>query len=348
MRVLFDIGHPAHVHLFKNLIMELNSRGHQSWIAARDKEIVIQILKGYGYKHEILSRQRSGYAGLFAEYITHSLGFYKMARKYKPDLLVGCTPSVSLVSKLYSAKSIIFSEDDPEVVKLAALLTYPLADTIFMPDCIKSFWPKRISYAGYHELAYLHPNDFIPNPDVFSKLGMEPGEPYYIIRLVSMEASHDRGESGLSLSMIRRLIHTLSKNGQVFISSEKPVSPEFEIYRFPLSPEDIHDALYYAKMLISDSQTMTIEAAVLGTPAVRCNTFVGRISCLQELENRYQLTFGFQPEAEERMFSFIINLLGKPDLATIWQQRRQKMLSEKIDVTVWMVDIVERVAQGAE
>ena len=103
----------------------------------------------------------------------------------------------------------------------------------------------------------------------------------------------------------------------------------------------MHDALAFATLLISDSQTMTAEAAVLGTPAVRCNTFVGRISYLEELEHRYQLTFGFTPEAEDQMFSLIMFLLQQHNLATIWQERRNKMLSEKIDLTAWMVDFVE-------
>ena len=62
-------------------------------------------------------------------------------------------------------------------------------------------------------------------------------------------------------------------------------------------------------MFIGDSQTMTSEAAVLGTPAIRCNSFVNRISYLEEEENTYELTFGFKPEDSLKMFEHILHPL---------------------------------------
>jgi hypothetical protein len=39
MKVLIDIGHPAHVHFFRNAIRELESKGHAVKVTARDKEV---------------------------------------------------------------------------------------------------------------------------------------------------------------------------------------------------------------------------------------------------------------------------------------------------------------------
>jgi predicted glycosyltransferase len=47
-------------------------------------------------------------------------------------------------------------------------------------------------------------------------------------------------------------------------------------------------------MYIGDSQTMTAEAAVLGTPAIRFNDFVGELSYLEELEYTFDLTYGIK------------------------------------------------------
>ena len=38
MRVLIDILHPAHVHFFRNFHAEMEGRGHQVCITARDKD----------------------------------------------------------------------------------------------------------------------------------------------------------------------------------------------------------------------------------------------------------------------------------------------------------------------
>jgi predicted glycosyltransferase len=342
MRVLFHVGHPAHVHLFRNLMLELDARGHQTWMGARDKDVAVQLLDGYGLNYQVISRQGSGYAGLFLEFVEYTYRLYQMAREFNPDLMVGCSASAGLISKICPAKSVIFSEDDPDTVRIAALLTYPPADIICMPDSITSAWPKRISHPSYHELAYLHPNRFTPSPGVLSRLGVQAGEPYYILRFVSLKAVHDKGASGLTLAARRKLVSTLSKRGRVFITSEAALSEEFEPYRIPISPLDIHDALYYATMFIGDSQSMTMEAAILGTPAIRCNTFVGRCSVIEELEHKYGLTYGFLPgRDEEKMFSKIMELLDDKDLHAKWQERRAKMLGDKVDLTAWMIDFVE-------
>jgi predicted glycosyltransferase len=94
-------------------------------------------------------------------------------------------------------------------------------------------------------------------------------------------------------------------------------------------------------MLVSDGQTMTIEAAVLGTPAIRFNTFVGLCSVIEELEGKYELTYGFKPTQEEAMFAKIESLLKRNDLKKEWALRREKMLAEKIDLTEWTVNLLE-------
>ena len=99
-------------------------------------------------------------------------------------------------------------------------------------------------------------------------------------------------------------------------------------------------------MFIGDSQTMTAEAAVLGTPAIRCNTFVGRISYLEELEHKYGLTYGFVPGEEERMFDKIVELLSTEDLKKTWQEKRSRMLKDKIDLARWIVDFIENYPQS--
>ena len=105
--------------------------------------------------------------------------------------------------------------------------------------------------------------------------------------------------------------------------------------------------MYYATMFIGDSQTMTSEAAVLGTPSIRCNTFVGRIHYLEEEEYKYGLTYGFRPDQTEAMFQKIEELLVMPNLKQEWQARRQKMLSEKIDYSRFLTWFIENYPESA-
>ena len=53
MRILFDMGHPAHVHFFKNAIWELEKQGHEVKVTARDKDVTLELLEAYGIPYEI-------------------------------------------------------------------------------------------------------------------------------------------------------------------------------------------------------------------------------------------------------------------------------------------------------
>ena len=149
------------------------------------------------------------------------------------------------------------------------------------------------------------------------------------------------GVVGLTIENKRRLVDFLKNKGKVFITTERDIDDEFKPYQLKVSPEKAHSLMYYSTMLVGDSQTMTSEAAVLGTPAIRCNTFVGRIHYLEEEEHKYGLTYGFLPEQSEEMFQKIEELLSLSNLKEEWQARRQKMLSEKIDYARFLTWFIE-------
>ena len=86
---------------------------------------------------------------------------------------------------------------------------------------------------------------------------------------------------------------------------------------------------------------MAAEAAVLGTPSIRFNDFVGEIGYLEELEHRYQLTFGFRTSETEPFLRKVDELVKSPGSKAEWGKRREKMLSEKIDVSRFFLWLIE-------
>jgi predicted glycosyltransferase len=181
----------------------------------------------------------------------------------------------------------------------------------------------------------------VPDTAILSELGVEANERYFIVRLVSLSAHHDKGHAGISEDTRRKIIKLLSQYGRVFITAEGSLPDDLACYKLPITYDRIHHALSFASMLVSDSQTMTIEAAVLGTPAIRYNTFVGLCSVIEELEKKYELTYGFLPEQENEMLGKIQDLLKDLSLKETWARKRQKMLSEKIDLAYWMEKFIE-------
>ena len=85
----------------------------------------------------------------------------------------------------------------------------------------------------------------------------------------------------------------------------------------------------------------------MGAPSIRFNDFVGKIGYLEELEHKYGLTFGIKTSEPQRLFDKIEELINTPNLKEEWEKRRQKMLSEKIDVTAIMVWFIENYPESA-
>lgn len=342
MKVLVDIGHPAHVHFFKNAIWMLELKGHVVQITARDKEVAFDLLDAYGFKYHNLGKNRKGLANKAIGMLKIDIELYKIAKNFNPDVLMGIhNPYVAHISKLLRKPSLIFT--DTEHAKLANKLTFPFATTICTPSCFNGdLGPKQIRYNGYHELAYLHPNYFTPDPSVLDELGLKEGERFIVMRFVAWDASHDTGHKGISAEMRRRFVGELEKYGRVLITSESELPAEFEPYRVKVASEKMHDLLYYAALYVGEGGTMASEAAVLGTPAVYTNTL--RMGYTDEEENNYGLIFNLSSNKEsyEDIIKKTLELVAQDDLKVEWKKKKDHLLNDKIDVTKFMIETIER------
>jgi hypothetical protein len=251
---------------------------------------------------------------------------------------------VAHVAKLLRGKSIVFGEDDWASAKHFWRLVTPFADFIVTPDTIlDKLGRNHIKYAGCQEIAYLHPSRFQPNHTAINKL-LSSKAPYTVVRFVAFQAFHDLDEAGLSSSEAKKIVNTLKKYGSVYVSSEIGSEDVFLSNENKIPPDMIHDLLAGAQLLVSDSQTMTIEAALLGIPSIRINSFVGRIPVIEELEEEYDLTYGFLPENIARAQEKLVAVLEKPEIQKEWKQKRDEYLKAKIELTSWIVDFTEQVS----
>ena len=341
MNIIFDINHPAHVHLYRNVYKMLVEKGHEVLVVVKEIPSAMKLLDLYGIPYVSIGKKDDALGKKGLDQLAFDKRLLKIVRKHQIDLGVGSSINIPHVSKLSRIKSIILDDDDDEVEPLFVKFGHPFADVILSPIDTPRRSKKTVYVNAYHELAYLHPNRFKPDPSVLKDAGVEEEEAYFILRFNAFKAHHDVGVVGLTIENKRRLVDYLCSKGKVFITTERDIDDEFKPYQLKVSPEKAHSLIYYATMLVGDSQTMTSEAAVLGTPAIRCNTFVGRIHYLEEEEHKYGLTYGFRPDHSEEMFQKIEELLSMPDLKVEWQRRRQKMLSEKIDYASFLTWFIE-------
>jgi predicted glycosyltransferase len=352
MKLLIGIGHPAHVHFFKNFIHNFQKKGHEVRIIARDKEVTVDLLKKYHLEYELFSGHKRSLMGKLLEIPHNDLIFLRAAKKFNPDLVIGINNYTSAHVGVYSRiPSIIFT--DTEEAALGNLLTFPFATTICTPSCfLNDLGKKQVRYNGYHELAYLHPNYFTPDPGVLDQVGILKGENYFLLRFISWAASHDIGLSGMRMDSVTTLIQSLEEHGRVFISSERTLDPALEKYRLNASPEIIHSLMSFASLYMGEGGTMAAEAAILGTPAIHIESNASGIATgnlsgnFRELRDRYGLLYFFADQNEA--FSKALEILKNRHAKQEWQKKRENLLKDKVDVTAWMTDFIERYPQSFE
>ena len=157
---------------------------------------------------------------------------------------------------------------------------------------------------------------------------------YTVIRFVAWNANHDYAHNGLSEENKVKAVKQFLKYGHVFITSEGELPNSLEKYRLKIPPEEIHQLLAQASLFFGESATMASEAAMLGTPAIYLDD-EGR-GYTDELEQRYGLVFNYSESNvdQERSIKKGVELLNKGK--AIFQQKRNKMITEKINITMML------------
>lgn len=349
MRLLVYLGHPAHFHLFRHTIHRMKKSGHLVTILARRKDVLEDLLQAEDFPYvNVHPNDRSeSMAGMIRAMLIRQGAIFRNAISPRQTLMVGTCAEIGHIGMLLRIPSIVVNEDDHDVVPRFANLAYPFCTHILAPACcgVGGWVKKTISYKSYHELAYLHPDHFQPDRKVVSQFHRSDS-PYYLLRFAKLTAHHDVGRHGINREVARRLVDYLGKKGRVYITSERELEPEFEPYRIQLPPSLIHHALAFADLYVGDSQTMAAESAVLGTPSLRFNDFVGEIGYLEELEHKFALTFGVRSDDPDRLFD-LVEEFTRPGVLQKWQERRQVMLKERINFSAFMSWLFENYPSSA-
>ena len=346
MKLLVDINHPAHVHYFKNLIKILKQKGHHIVITSRNRFPAFQLLEALGENYYDRGKGSGSFLGKLLYIPAADLKLLRLALKDKPDLFLSFgTPYPNHVARLLRKPGINFQ--DTENAGLMFAITRPFSSLYCTPACFKKdLGKKHIRFNGYMELSYLHPNYFTPDHSIYDHLKINREENYVVLRFVSWQASHDIGHSGISLEMKREAVRRFSQYARVFISSEVELPDDLKLYQINVPPEKMHDVLAYASLLYGESATMASECAVLGTPAIYLDND-GR-GYTDEEEKKYGLVFNYTESIhhQEESIRKAVELLETPHLKEEWQKHRQKLLQETIDVTAFMVWLIENYPQS--
>lgn len=337
MKIFIDIGHPAHVHYFKNFIWIMQEKGHSIFISARDKEVTFDLLDYYKLPYFNRGKGKKGLLGKLLYILEGDRCLWKKAKEVKPDLFLSFgSPYASHVAWLMGKPHIAFDDTDHSFFE--HFISMPFTKTVLTPTVFqKDFGKKQIRFDGFMELCALYPGRFKANPEnVRSILNNSDKGKYVILRFVSWQASHDIGLEGLSLEDKYLLVEKLSEYATVIISSEEKLPADLQKYSYKIHPALMHDVLNGASLIVSESLTMAAEASFLGTPAVCISTALA--GTLDE-EVRLGLIELFRNS--DGIIERSVDIIRDPNYKEQFKAKSREIVNDKIDVTAFMVWFIE-------
>ncbi len=331
------MAHPAHVHLFKHSIRELEKKGHEIRVVSRDKDLSLSLLRENGLDFTCLSRAGKRF-GLLLEYPLHLANLLRFCLRWRPDLMVNSPGGfVAPVGILLGIPTVAFS--DTEHANLQNLLSFPWVNWVITPSFFrKRLGRKQVIHESSHQLAHLHPKRFTPDISVLKEIGLSEGEPFFVLRFVAWAAAHDSGHHGFSEAGKRRIVHELSKLGKVLITSESPLPEDLKPYQVQVAASRLHSLLSYATLYLGEGATTALEAAVLGTPSIYVSTIW--TGATEEMEKRYELLR--TTKDEEEALGWALKWAAAPDIQQEWQEKRKRLLQDKQDLTDFFVHWLEK------
>jgi predicted glycosyltransferase len=342
MRFAFLTNTPAHVHLYKHAVSRLKDRDHDVLVLGRDYGCTRDLLEYYDLPHEIYGKCDTTKLSLFTRLPAHYFGLLAAARRFDPDLIFGMGSYAAHTGALTRTPVVLILDSEPTT--LDTRMARPFARTILTPHPFrKDLGPKHYVFQGFKETAYLHPDEFDQREDIRELLGVGPDERYVITRFNAFGSHHDVAEGGFTAAQRREFVETISQHATVFISDE---GDDLDSEQLPARPYDLHpalmhDALAGADLLIADTQTMVTEAALLGTPAIRSNSFVDEdddMGNFLELEDEGLI---FNIRSYDDVLGRAVDLLTDDGTAERWQRKRHEFLSGMTNLTEVIVDIAE-------
>ncbi|MDQ2051815.1 DUF354 domain-containing protein [Natronolimnohabitans sp. A-GB9] len=338
MKCLIFNNTPAHVHMYKHVVHRLEEAGHDVLVLARDDEVTEALLSAADLPYELYGTRSESLHSLAWELPSHLSTIVRRARAFDPDVVFGKGPYAAVTGTVTQTPTIAVLDSE---TSLDHVVARPFVRAILTPTAFrKDLGSKHYQFAGVTETAYLHPDVFESDPSIRDELGVGRDEPYALVRFNAFNGHHDVGKKGFSLEQRRHLLSELSDHATVFVSDESGdlEFDDLEARPYDLHPAKMHDALAEADLLVADTQTMVTEAALLGTPAIRSNSFVGEedMGNFIELEDHGLVK---NLESFEDVLEQSQALLTDDDAGERWEKRRDAYIDDVDNVTELLYDI---------
>lgn len=257
------MSNSPHVLFFRPIIKELEKRGHNVIITAREHAQTKQLLDLFGMKYCLIGKHAG--KSIFKKLLNAVLRVFELSRyvsKENPNVCLSHQSPYIIYAAFLNGKRSIYIFDNDQA-KLQNYLTFPLATKIMHPESLSYNKNKFIMYPGLKESVYLS-----SWPD--NEIGLEKIKKIKKKKiLIRTEISGSAYHSGDSLVHV---VKRLASKYQIIISprneEQKKSYEEIKGVIILEAPVDGPTLIKNVDLVMGGGGTMNREAAVLGKPVI--------------------------------------------------------------------------------
>ena len=294
IKIWIDLDNTPHVPFFLPIIRELERRGHQLIITARDAFQVCELADEKGLPYIKIGRHYGKNAilkvtGLLWRFVQLALYFHH----YRPDYALSHgSRSQTLYCNLRRIPTIIIADYEH-----ARTIPFAHPRWSIVPEALPSVGlaskVERVRhYRGIKEDVYVP--DFKPDSSLLKELGLQPSEIIVTVRPPADEAHYHNPESDMllielmkRLCQIQRIRAILLPRNQHQENTFLANHAEWFVDRRTVIPPRAVDGLnllWFSDLVVSGGGTMNREAAALGIPVY--SIFRGKIGAVDRMLER--------------------------------------------------------------
>jgi uncharacterized protein len=287
-KIWIDLDNSPHVPFFLPIIEELQTRGYEVVLTARNSYQVCELLEFHKLSCKVIGKHWGKNRLLKTLGTCLRAGYLlPMMMKHKPDLAVSHGSRSQLLSSTLLNIPIVMIYDYEFTAGLAVLQPDWLFAPQYIPDSERSEGKnRRLKYPGLKEDVYVP--RLRPDPAVLSELGLSRSDLIVTVRPPATEAHYHNPEAEVLLeAALDHLVHQPNARVILLPRNERQAKvlrkawAEWIANRKIVIPERVVDGLnliWFSDLVISGGGTMNREAAALGIPVY--SIFRGRIGAV--------------------------------------------------------------------
>ncbi len=337
MKIWIDLANSPHPLLFAPVARELEQRGHEVLVTARDNAQTVELTRERWRDFVVLGGESPRNLAPKAAALTRrSLALRRWARSARPDVALSHNSYAQIVAARALRMPILTAMDFEH--QPANHLAFRAADSILVPDVLPRGVIRRQGatarklrpYAGFKEELYL--GDFEPDRSVLSQLGLDPdGErAVVVLRTPPGRAIYHRFENPLFIEVLRTLGSQANVQSVVLtrVAEQRHMIAGLGLPNCvtPDHAVDSRSLLYAADLVIGAGGTMTREAALLGVPTF--SVFAGRSPAVdQALQARGRMQRLTRPD----QVAAVTKRAGDPEPLTDVRARGKRIIDVFLD-----------------